>query len=86
MLTSNEYVVRDSTALLDAVGKTIMDVNRRHAQASLEDSPDEVLYVFTTDGMENPSKVFSYEKVERLIKQQKQMHDWQLYSWVPTSV
>ncbi|SDM79836.1 vWA domain-containing protein [Sediminibacillus halophilus] len=76
VLTSQNYVVRGSTALLDAVGKTIVDVNRRHAQASLEDRPDTVLVVITTDGMENASIEFNYEKVQSLIKQQKQMHDW----------
>ncbi|QTM98475.1 VWA domain-containing protein [Sediminibacillus dalangtanensis] len=77
VLTSNEYVVRGSTALLDAVGRTILDVDRRHSQAGFEDRPDEVLFVITTDGMENASKEFSYEKVQRLIKRQKQLHDWQ---------
>ncbi|WP_053217040.1 vWA domain-containing protein [Virgibacillus senegalensis] len=77
VLTSQDYFVRGMTALLDAVGKTIVEVKRRISQASIEEQPDEVLFVITTDGLENASEEFTYEKVKTLIKQQKKQDDWQ---------
>lgn len=76
-LTSKEYFVRGTTALLDAVGKTILDVSHRFSGLSRRELPDEVLFVITTDGMENASQEFTYDKVQSLIHKQKKEHDWQ---------
>ncbi|MBB6454916.1 uncharacterized protein YegL [Salirhabdus euzebyi] len=76
-LTEKEYYVRGCTALLDAVGKTILDVGNRLAKSSEERKSDKVIFVITTDGMENASKEFSYEKVKELITHQKEKHNWE---------
>ena len=58
-LTTNEYYVRGSTALLDAIGKTI---------TSLEQKIDnKTLFVITTDGMENSSVEFSKAQISNMI-------------------
>jgi uncharacterized protein YegL len=76
-LTEKEYFVRGSTSLLDAVGKTILDVNHRLLKNSKSDSLRKVIFVITTDGMENASCEFSYKKIKNLIKQQKEKYDWE---------
>lgn len=74
-LTDRDYFVRGSTALLDAIGQTIMKVNQRLSEKkSME--PDQVIFVITTDGMENASKEFTHEQVKEMINQQKSHHDW----------
>ena len=76
-LTKKEYYVRGCTALLDAVGKTILDVGHRLSQTSEEERPGKVIFVITTDGLENASREFTYEKVKELIKHQQEKHNWE---------
>lgn len=59
-LTNKTYFVRGSTALLDAVGKTIHYLDSK--------KPSKVLFVITTDGMENASKEYSKESIKELIQ------------------
>ncbi|HYE10921.1 MAG TPA: vWA domain-containing protein [Patescibacteria group bacterium] len=76
-LTSREYFVRGTTALLDAVGKTILDVGYRLANTKEEDRPGKVIFVIITDGMENSSKEFTYSKIKELIQHQQQKYNWE---------
>ncbi|MEK3806313.1 vWA domain-containing protein [Bacillus sp. FSL H8-0547] len=76
-LTVEDYYVRGLTALLDAIGKTITDVGRRLSKTSQEQRPGKVIFVITTDGQENASKEFSYDKVHELIKHQQEKYSWE---------
>jgi hypothetical protein len=76
-LTDKEYYVRGCTALLDAVGKTILDVGHRLSQISKDERPGKVIFVITTDGLENASREFTYEKVKELIKHQQEKYCWE---------
>jgi uncharacterized protein YegL len=76
-LTSKEYYVRGTTALLDAVGKTILDVGHRLSKTPEEQRPGSVIFVITTDGMENASREFTYEKIKELIKHQQERYSWE---------
>ena len=76
-LTDNEYFVRGTTALLDAVGKTILTINNVQKCTAQEERAENVLFVITTDGMENASREFSYEQVRNLIEQQKRNDGWE---------
>lgn len=71
-LTEREYSVRGCTALLDAVGKTIEHVDMIHRYAREEDRPGRTLFVITTDGMENCSRDYSYDRVRSLIESHKE--------------
>lgn len=75
-LTEKDYYVRGMTALLDAVGQTIMTVQQRFGEIDNDDKR-KVIFVITTDGMENSSKEFTYEKVKDLINQQQESHGWE---------
>ena len=62
-LTREEYYVRGCTALLDAVGKAIHHIGNVHKYAREEDRPQKTLIVITTDGMDNASREYSYDRV-----------------------
>ena len=76
-LSDKEYFVRGCTAFLDAVGKTILDVGNRLSKTSEDQRPSKVIFVITTDGMENASREFTYEKVKQLIKRQQEQYSWE---------
>lgn len=76
-LTDKEYFVRGSTALLDAIGKTILEVGQRLSVQHEDERAGKIIFVITTDGMENASKEFSYEKVRELIKHQQKKYNWE---------
>lgn len=76
-ITDKEYYVRGSTALLDAVGKTINKVVNVQKHTAEDERAEHVMFVITTDGMENASREFSYEKVRHMIEHQKSKYAWE---------
>lgn len=76
-LTRRDYEVGGCTALLDAVGGAIHHIANVHKYARREDVPEHTLFVITTDGMENASRFYSYEKVKEMIAAQKEKHGWE---------
>ena len=77
MMTEKEYFVRGCTALLDAVGGAIHHIGNIHKYAREEDRPEKTLVVITTDGMENASRRYDYDKVKRMIRRQKEKYGWE---------
>lgn len=76
-MTEKEYYVRGCTALLDAVGGAIHHIGNVHKYAREEDRPEKTLFVITTDGMENASRRYSYEKVKHMLERQKEKYGWE---------
>ena len=76
-MTEDEYYVRGCTALLDAVGGAIHHIGNVHKYARKEDVPEKTLFIITTDGMENASRRYSYEKVKHMIERQKEKFGWE---------
>ena len=76
-ITDEEYFVRGSTALLDAVGGAIHHIGNVHKYARKEDVPERTLFIITTDGMENASHRYTYEKVRHMIERQKGRYGWE---------
>ena len=76
-LTEKEYFVRGCTALLDAVGGAIHHIGNVHKYAREEDRPEKTLFVITTDGMENASRTYTYDKVKAMISRQKEKYGWE---------
>ena len=76
-MTREDYYVRGCTALLDAVGKSIHHIGRVHKYAREEDRPEKTLFIITTDGMENASREYSYEKVRKMIQRKKEKYGWE---------
>ena len=63
-LTNKDYFVRGSTALLDAIGITINNIKKQAKD-------HKVIFVITTDGMENVSREYTKDKIKKMIKQNK---------------
>lgn len=76
-ITSREYFVRGTTALLDAVGLTINKIKNALANTSEEARADKVLFVITTDGMENASREYKYGQIKQMIEEQKEKQGWE---------
>ena len=76
-ITEDEYYVRGCTALLDAVGGAIHHIGNVHKYARKEDVPEKTLFIITTDGMENASRRYSFEKVKHMIERQKSKFGWE---------
>ena len=76
-LTERDYCVGGGTALIDAIGGAIHHIGNVHKYARPEDVPEHTLFVITTDGMENASKIYTYSKVQRMIKRQTEKYGWE---------
>jgi len=71
-MTDRDYTVGGCTALLDAIGGAIHHIGNIHKYARPEDIPAKTMFVITTDGMENASRRYDYEKVRKMIEAQKE--------------
>ena len=76
-ITEREYYVRGQTALLDAVGKTINKIGGAQKNTAKDYRAEKVLFVITTDGMENASREFNYNKIKSMIEWQKSKYGWE---------
>ena len=76
-MTRKEYYVRGCTALLDAVGGAIHHIGNVHKYASKGDRPEKTLFVITTDGMENASRKYTYDRLKGMIERQKEKYGWE---------
>ncbi len=76
-ITEQAYYVRGCTALLDAVGGAVKHIATVHRYAREEDRPEKTLFIITTDGMENASRHYDYEKVRDMVERQKEKYGWE---------
>lgn len=76
-ITDEEYYVRGGTALLDAVGGAIHHISRIQKEMPEEERPEKTLFIITTDGLENSSRWYSYEKVKRMVEKKKKRNHWE---------
>ena len=75
-ITRKEYYTWGSTALFDAVGRTINFVGERLFNTPEEERPEKVIFVINTDGEENSSREFTRSKVKAMIKHQQEKYSW----------
>ena len=76
-ITEDDYFARGTTALLDAIGKTIVDLGIKLRDTVEEERPSKVIFVIITDGQENASIEFTYEKVNEMISYQQNKYSWE---------
>ncbi|MCL2487253.1 MAG: hypothetical protein FWE80_01060 [Oscillospiraceae bacterium] len=76
-ITGKEYFVRGSTALLDAIGRTIDKIGNAQKHTAEAERAERVLVVITTDGMENASREYRPEKVKAMVERQKEKFGWE---------
>ena len=66
-MTDQQYRVGGCTALLDAIGGAVHHIANVHKYAREEDRPAKTIFVITTDGMENASRAYTYDEVQRMV-------------------
>jgi len=76
-ITEKDYEVGGTTALLDAIGFTIQKIINVQKRTSEEEPAEKVLFVITTDGMENASREFTTDKIKKLVQHQKDTYGWE---------
>ena len=83
-MTEKQYFVRGCTALLDAVGGAIHHIRRIHKYDTSQAVPGKTLFIITTDGMENSSRKYIFDKVREMIKKRENKDHWRLSLWERT--
>ena len=76
-MTDSEYTVGGCTALLDAIGGAVKHISNIHKYARAEDVPENTVFVITTDGMENASRIYDSAKVKDMIEHMKRERGWE---------
>lgn len=75
-LNSKRYVPRGSTALLDAIGRSINEAGARFEAMDESERPDMVVFVILTDGEENSSREFAKAQIKSMIEHQTEVYKW----------
>lgn len=70
-------IPRGWTALLDAIGKEIVDLGNKLNSMDENDRPEKVIFVIVTDGAENSSKKYTKENIYEMIKHQEDTYKWE---------
>jgi len=76
-ITNKEYYVRGSTALLDAIGKSVYDLQAVHLNEGKTKDNSGAIFVIITDGEENASHTYSYAQIRELIQHKTIDDEWQ---------
>lgn len=75
-LTSSTYVPRGTTALYDAIGRTIAEIDARLPQRPEGKPNDNITIAILTDGHENSSREFTQKQIFHLIESRTKNRDW----------
>ena len=76
-ITGKDYQVGGTTALLDALGRTIHKIGNAHKYSVDEYRTEKVMFVIITDGEENSSQEYTTEKIKAMIEHQKTKYGWE---------
>lgn len=76
-ISEKEYFVGGSTALLDAIGKTIHKIGTAQKNTAEDYRAERVMFVIITDGEENASRHYSSVQVKEMIQRQKERYGWE---------
>jgi len=76
-ITDKEYFVEGSTALLDALGRTINRAGKAISEMRETDRPGKVMVVIITDGYENASREFKVSQIKHMIEHQQTKYAWE---------
>lgn len=76
-ITEREYFVGGSTALLDAIGRTIHKIGTAQKNTAEDYRAEKVMFVIITDGEENASRSYSAMQIKKMIGRQKKRYGWE---------
>lgn len=75
-LTKDNYYVRGDTALFDAIGKTVVELEQRIKRIAPEERPEKVIVAVTTDGYENSSREWTAKSLRSKLDE-KRAEGWE---------
>jgi hypothetical protein len=76
-LSQDDYFPTGYTALMDAVGRTIDAVGVRLRNTPEAERPSKVIFVITTDGLENASIDYTQPQIKAMVEEQTNKYSWQ---------
>lgn len=76
-LTADTYRPSGTTALLDAIGRTVDRVGERLDAMTETEKPENVIVFILTDGKENASSDYSRDKIKGMIEHQESKYGWE---------
>lgn len=76
-ITRKEYFVGGSTALLDAIGRTIRKIGTVQENTAEDYRAEKVMFVIITDGAENASRHYCSMQIRQMIQRQKERYGWE---------
>jgi hypothetical protein len=75
-LDRDHYIPRGETALYDAVGRGVAETAEHIATLPEAERPARVVLAVLTDGQENASKEYSYERVRAILAERATAAGW----------
>jgi Mg-chelatase subunit ChlD len=75
-LSTESFQPRGLTALLDAIGISIVKIKKRIKQLPKKERPENVIVAIITDGMENASKKYSRTQIFNKIRKREEKNGW----------
>lgn len=76
-ITEKEYFVEGSTALLDAMGKTIHKISNAQKNTAEDYRAEKVMFVIITDGQENASREYTSARIKQMVERRKAKYGWE---------
>ena len=76
-MTRETFVPRAATPLLDAIGRSINDLEKSLTEIEEDERPSRIIMVIITDGQENSSVEFRKDQIEKMIREKQEKSDWQ---------
>ena len=76
-ITKEDYYAGGTTALLDAMGTMIDRIGFKLSETPEAERPGHVLFVITTDGLENASTIYTKSRVKEMVEHQRNKYSWE---------
>lgn len=75
-VNASQYVPNGNTALLDAIGKAVIEKGKELSDLPEDQRPGKVMFVIITDGQENASVEFNGSQIKQMVEHQQQAYQW----------
>ena len=76
-LDSQTYQIGGTTALNDAIGKTVNNLYQKITKTKGANVPSRILFLIITDGLENASREFTTKQVQEIVNDKREHYGWE---------
>lgn len=76
-LNTTNYVPSGMTPLLDTIGEVLVRTGKALRNMAEMERPSKVLFVIITDGEENASRTYNFQKISEMIRHQNIVYKWE---------